>query len=149
ALWAILFAIHVGRMEAGWPLIGLIAPIVAVAGDVVVAVLLALGVLGPARLAVRRATWSLERRGWARLRAGAPRAPPPPVRAPPRGPPAAPRRPPAPPPPRAEPAHMDPLQSDARLAPVRRRARPADGPAAGRGRGGHTAHLGDEVAFQL
>ena len=67
ALVAILFAIHVGRMQADWTLIGLIAPFVAVAGDVVVAVLLALGVLGPARLAWRRATWILERRGWTRL----------------------------------------------------------------------------------
>ena len=57
-------------------LIGLIAPIVAVAGDVVVALLLALGVMGPARLALRRATWSLERRGWARLVARSVERPP-------------------------------------------------------------------------
>jgi Calcineurin-like phosphoesterase len=76
ALVAILFAIHVGRMQADWTLIGLIAPIVAVAGDVVSAVLLALGVLGPARLALRRATWSLERRGWARLVARSAEGPP-------------------------------------------------------------------------
>jgi 3',5'-cyclic AMP phosphodiesterase CpdA len=67
ALVAILFAIHVGRMQAEWTLVGLIAPFVAVAGDVAVALLLALGVLGPARFALRRATWPLERRGWARL----------------------------------------------------------------------------------
>ena len=76
ALVAILFAIHVGRMQAEWTLIGLIAPIVAVAGDVAVAALLALGVMGPARLALRRATWPLERRGWARLVAGSVERPP-------------------------------------------------------------------------
>ena len=48
----------------------------AVAGDVVVAVLLALGVMGPTRLALRRATWSLERRGWARLVARSVERPP-------------------------------------------------------------------------
>src|SRR5262249_6226569 len=76
ALVAILFAIHVGRMQADWPVMGLTAPIGAVGGDVVSAVLLALGVLGPARLALRRATWSLERRGWARLVARAAERPP-------------------------------------------------------------------------
>src|SRR5262249_48459902 len=39
----------------------------AVAGDVVSALLIALGVIGPVRFALRRATWPLERRGWARL----------------------------------------------------------------------------------
>ena len=76
ALVAILFAIHVGRMQAEWTLIGLIAPIVAVTGDVVVALLLALGVMGPARLALRRATWSLERLGWMRLVARSVERPP-------------------------------------------------------------------------
>src|SRR5262249_60647603 len=57
ALVAILFAIHVGRMQAEWTLVGLLAPIVAVAGDVVSALLIALGVMGPARFALRRATW--------------------------------------------------------------------------------------------
>jgi 3',5'-cyclic AMP phosphodiesterase CpdA/uncharacterized membrane protein HdeD (DUF308 family) len=76
ALVAILFAIHVGRMQAEWTLIGLIAPILAVAGDVAVAALLALGVMGPARLALRRATWALERRGWMRLVARSVERPP-------------------------------------------------------------------------
>jgi 3',5'-cyclic AMP phosphodiesterase CpdA/uncharacterized membrane protein HdeD (DUF308 family) len=70
ALVAILFATHVGRMEAEWTLVGLLAPFVAVAGDVVSAFLIALGVLGPTRFVVRRATWPLERRGWARILAG-------------------------------------------------------------------------------
>jgi 3',5'-cyclic AMP phosphodiesterase CpdA/uncharacterized membrane protein HdeD (DUF308 family) len=64
---AILFATHVGRMEAEWTLVGLLAPIVAVAGDVASALLIAIGVIGPARFALRRATWPLERRGWARI----------------------------------------------------------------------------------
>jgi 3',5'-cyclic AMP phosphodiesterase CpdA/uncharacterized membrane protein HdeD (DUF308 family) len=67
ALVAILFAIHVGRMQAEWTLVGLLAPVVAVAGDVVSALLIALGVIGPLRFGFRRATWPLERRGWARL----------------------------------------------------------------------------------
>src|SRR4029453_5500314 len=79
ALWAILFAIHVGRMQADWTLIGLIAPIVAVAGDVVVAVLLALGGLGPARLPGGPGTGALAGPGGgravARPPARAPRAP--------------------------------------------------------------------------
>ena len=66
---AILFATHVGRMEAEWTLVGLAAPFVAVAGDLVAAMLLALGVIGPVRFALRRATWPLERRGWSRITA--------------------------------------------------------------------------------
>src|SRR6185295_2040687 len=73
---AILFATHVGRMEADWTLVGLIAPVVAVLGDLAVAMLLALGVMGPTRLAFRRATWALERRGWARLVASSVERPP-------------------------------------------------------------------------
>jgi 3',5'-cyclic AMP phosphodiesterase CpdA len=57
-------------MEAEWTLVGLLAPFVAVAGDVVSAFLIALGVLGPTRFVVRRAMWPLERRGWARILAG-------------------------------------------------------------------------------
>src|SRR5262249_13978117 len=76
ALIAILFAIHVGRMHAEWTLVGLLAPIVAVAGDVVSALLIALGVMGPVRFALRRATWPLERRGWARLLATSLERPP-------------------------------------------------------------------------
>jgi len=66
----ILFATHVGRMQAEWTLIGLLAPIVAVAGDVVSALLIAIGVIGPVRFTLRRLTWRLERRGWARILAG-------------------------------------------------------------------------------
>jgi 3',5'-cyclic AMP phosphodiesterase CpdA/uncharacterized membrane protein HdeD (DUF308 family) len=66
---AILFATHVGRMEAEWTLVGLVAPFVAVTGDLAAAMLLAVGVMGPIRLTLRRATWPLERRGWNRLAA--------------------------------------------------------------------------------
>jgi uncharacterized membrane protein HdeD (DUF308 family)/3',5'-cyclic AMP phosphodiesterase CpdA len=73
---AILFATHVGRMEAEWTIVGLVAPVFAVLGDLAVAILLALGVMGPTRLALRRATWPLERRGWARLVASSVERPP-------------------------------------------------------------------------
>jgi 3',5'-cyclic AMP phosphodiesterase CpdA/uncharacterized membrane protein HdeD (DUF308 family) len=76
ALVAILFAIHVGRMQAEWTLVGLLAPFVAVAGDVVSALLIALGVIGPTRFGFRRATWPLERWGWARIVATSVERPP-------------------------------------------------------------------------
>jgi uncharacterized membrane protein HdeD (DUF308 family)/3',5'-cyclic AMP phosphodiesterase CpdA len=73
---AILFATHVGRMEAEWTIVGLVAPVFAVLGDLAVAMLLALGVMGPTRLTLRRATWPLERRGWSRLVASSVERPP-------------------------------------------------------------------------
>jgi uncharacterized membrane protein HdeD (DUF308 family)/3',5'-cyclic AMP phosphodiesterase CpdA len=76
ALVAILFATHVGRMQADWTLVGLLAPIFAVVGDLAAAMLLAVGVMGPIRLALRRATWPLERRGWSRLVASSIERPP-------------------------------------------------------------------------
>jgi uncharacterized membrane protein HdeD (DUF308 family)/3',5'-cyclic AMP phosphodiesterase CpdA len=76
ALVAILFATHVGRMQADWTLVGLLAPIFAVVGDLAAAMLLAVGVMGPIRLALRRATWPLERRGWTRLVASSIERPP-------------------------------------------------------------------------
>jgi uncharacterized membrane protein HdeD (DUF308 family)/3',5'-cyclic AMP phosphodiesterase CpdA len=79
AIVTILFATHVGRMEAEWTLIGLLAPIVAVAGDVVSAFLIAIGVIGPVRFALRRVTWPLERRGWTRILAGSIDRPPGPL----------------------------------------------------------------------
>jgi uncharacterized membrane protein HdeD (DUF308 family) len=66
AFVATLFAIHVGRMQAEWTLVGLLGPVVAVAGDLAVALLIALGAIGPARLGLRQLTWPLERRGWIR-----------------------------------------------------------------------------------
>ena len=67
AFVATLFAIHVGRMQAEWTLVGLLGPIVAVAGDLASALLIAFGVIGPARLGFRQLTWPLERRFWCRV----------------------------------------------------------------------------------
>jgi uncharacterized membrane protein HdeD (DUF308 family) len=63
---ATLFAIHVGRMQADWTLVGLLAPIVAVAGDLAAALLLAFVAIGPVRLGLRQVTWPLEQRAWTR-----------------------------------------------------------------------------------
>jgi uncharacterized membrane protein HdeD (DUF308 family) len=61
------FAIHVGRMSAELNLVGLISPGVAVAGDVVTALVLAYGLLLPLRLAWRKCTRPVERRAWRRM----------------------------------------------------------------------------------
>jgi 3',5'-cyclic AMP phosphodiesterase CpdA len=73
---AVLFAIHVGRMQAEWTLVGLLAPIVAVAGDLAAAVLVAFIVIAPARIGLHQLTWPLENRGWARALAVAGRRQP-------------------------------------------------------------------------
>jgi 3',5'-cyclic AMP phosphodiesterase CpdA/uncharacterized membrane protein HdeD (DUF308 family) len=70
AFLATLFAIHVGRMEADWTMVGLLGPFVAVLGDVLVALLLAFCVIGPLRLGLRRAVRPLRRWAWRRLEAG-------------------------------------------------------------------------------
>ncbi len=70
AFLATLFAIHVGRMEADWTMVGLLGPFVAVLGDVLVALLLAFCVVGPARVALRRVTRPLRRWAWRRVAAG-------------------------------------------------------------------------------
>src|SRR4029453_1177633 len=44
-----------------------LGPIVAVLGDLASALLLACGVMGPARLGFRQLTWPLERRCWSRV----------------------------------------------------------------------------------
>jgi uncharacterized membrane protein HdeD (DUF308 family)/3',5'-cyclic AMP phosphodiesterase CpdA len=62
----VFFAIHFGRMRVYWTPVGMIDPLVAVAGDVVVALLLAFVLILPARLAWRMLTRPLERRGWKR-----------------------------------------------------------------------------------
>jgi uncharacterized membrane protein HdeD (DUF308 family) len=64
---AIFFAIHVGRMDADWTLVGLLSPAVAVAGDVLFALALAYCIITPARLTWRRATRRAERGAWQRL----------------------------------------------------------------------------------
>jgi uncharacterized membrane protein HdeD (DUF308 family) len=62
----VFFAIHVGRMRVYWTPVGLIDPLVAVAGDVAVALLLAFALVLPVRLAWRKLTRPLERRAWQR-----------------------------------------------------------------------------------
>jgi 3',5'-cyclic AMP phosphodiesterase CpdA len=74
---AVLFAIHVGRMQAEWTLVGLLAPIVAVAGDLAAALLVAFIVVAPVQIGLRHLTWPLENRGWARALAVAARRRPP------------------------------------------------------------------------
>jgi len=62
----VFFAIHIGRMRVYWNLVGLVDPLVAVAGDVGIALLLAFGLILPVRLGWRKLTRPLERRGWKR-----------------------------------------------------------------------------------
>jgi uncharacterized membrane protein HdeD (DUF308 family) len=66
----VFFAIHIGRMRAYWTVVGMIDPLVAVAGDIGVALLLAFSLILPVRLAWRKLTRPLERRGWKRTLAG-------------------------------------------------------------------------------
>ncbi len=72
----IFFAIHVGRMDVEWSLLGFISPGVAVVGDVFIALLLAWGVVIPSRLGWRKLTRPIERRAWNRLLAASPANPP-------------------------------------------------------------------------
>jgi uncharacterized membrane protein HdeD (DUF308 family) len=62
----VFFAIHMGRMRVYWEPVGMIDPLVAVAGDVGIALVLAFCLILPVRLAWRRLTRWLERRGWKR-----------------------------------------------------------------------------------
>lgn len=64
------FAIHVGRMEAEWNLIGLAAPAVAVFGDVVFALFIGYLIVMPLGTLWRTLTRPLERRGWASYLSG-------------------------------------------------------------------------------
>ncbi|MBM4070359.1 MAG: hypothetical protein FJ271_15600 [Planctomycetes bacterium] len=61
------FAIHVGRMDADWNLVGFLSPGVAVLGDLVYALFFAYAIVIPRRLAWRALTRPLERRAWRRL----------------------------------------------------------------------------------
>jgi hypothetical protein len=64
---AVFFAIHIGRMKVEWNLVGMVSPLVAVAGDVATALLLAFAIVLPCRLGWRKLTRPVERRGWQRL----------------------------------------------------------------------------------
>lgn len=63
----VFFAIHVGRLDAEWTLLGMVSPAVATAGDVVVSLLLAIVVIFPFDLALQRATRPMERLVWLRM----------------------------------------------------------------------------------
>jgi len=63
----VFFAIHIGRMHVEWSPTGMIAPLVAVVGDIGTALLLAFCIILPCRLGWRKLTLPLEKRGWDRL----------------------------------------------------------------------------------
>jgi hypothetical protein len=67
AFIAVLFAIHVSRMGFDRSALGIFSPLVAVAGDIVVALALTYFVIVPVRLFVRRTTRVVERRAWERV----------------------------------------------------------------------------------
>ena len=67
AFLAVLFAIHVSRMGFDRSALGIFSPLVAVAGDIVVALALTYFVIVPVRLFVRRTTRAIERTGWERV----------------------------------------------------------------------------------
>jgi hypothetical protein len=60
-----LFGIHLGRMGLDRSALGVLSPLVAVVGDLAVALLIAFGLVVPARLLARRVSRGLERRAWA------------------------------------------------------------------------------------
>jgi 3',5'-cyclic AMP phosphodiesterase CpdA len=60
-----LFGIHLGRMGLDRSTLGILSPLVAVLGDLAFALIVAFGLVVPARLLTRRATRGLERRAWA------------------------------------------------------------------------------------
>ena len=63
---AVFFAIHVGRVDAEWTLLGLLTPAVATAGDVVAALVLSLVVLLPLESILQRCSRPVERAVWVR-----------------------------------------------------------------------------------
>jgi uncharacterized membrane protein HdeD (DUF308 family) len=60
------FAIHASRMDIDWNLVSMLSPAGAVAGDVVLAILLAYGIAAPLSVTWRAITRPLERRVWTR-----------------------------------------------------------------------------------
>jgi uncharacterized membrane protein HdeD (DUF308 family) len=63
----VFFAIHIGRMHVEWSFAGMLAPLVAAAGDVATALIMAFGIFLPCRLIWRKLTRPVERRAWQRL----------------------------------------------------------------------------------
>ena len=76
ALLTVLFVIHVSRMGFDRSALGILSPLVAVAGDVAVALALTYFVIVPVRLLFRRITRKLERRGWERVHGPSPASKP-------------------------------------------------------------------------
>jgi uncharacterized membrane protein HdeD (DUF308 family) len=64
AFIATLFAIHLGRMGMDQSALGILSPAVAVLGDVVFALVIAFGIVMPARVLTRRVARPLDRRAW-------------------------------------------------------------------------------------
>src|SRR5215470_12635964 len=60
-----LFGIHLGRMGLDRSTLGIASPLVAVLGDLALALIIAFGVVVPVRLFVRRSSRRVERRAWA------------------------------------------------------------------------------------
>ena len=60
-----LFGIHLGRMGLDRSTLGIASPLVAVVGDLALALIIAYGLVVPARLFARRTSRGLERRAWA------------------------------------------------------------------------------------
>lgn len=58
------FAIHVARMDIDWNLVGMLSPAGAVVGDVMLAIVLAYGIVAPISVSWRGATRRCERRAW-------------------------------------------------------------------------------------
>ncbi len=62
----VFFAVHIGRMDLKFNVLGVVSTAVAVLGDVVFALLLAILLVLPARLIWRAITWRFERSAWRR-----------------------------------------------------------------------------------
>lgn len=76
ALIAVLFAIHVSRMGFDRSALGILSPLVAVMGDIVVALALTYVIIVPVRLFFRRTTRGIERTAWTRVLDAPPRTGP-------------------------------------------------------------------------
>lgn len=58
------FAIHAGRMDTTWDMVGMLSPAGAVVGDVLIAILLAYAIVAPLSVTWRTLTRPFERRAW-------------------------------------------------------------------------------------
>ncbi len=63
----VFFAIHVGRLDAEWTLLGMLTPAVATIGDIVASLVLSVVVIYPLDLALQRVTRPMERLAWQRM----------------------------------------------------------------------------------